>query len=64
MKKAWQFTLLGALICALVTLPFFINCPPKETPTREKGVLNLWDIDPVTLDPAISSEMTSHAYVV
>jgi len=64
MKKAWQFTLLGAIICALVTLPFVINCPPKEIPTREKGALNLWDTGPVTLDPAISSEMSSHAYVV
>ena len=64
MKKAWQFTLLGAIICALVTLPFFINCPPKETTTREEGALNLWDTGPVTLDPAISSEMTSHTYVV
>ncbi len=64
MKKAWQFTLLGALLCALVTLPFFINCPPKETPIREKGVLNLWDTGPITLDPAISSEMTSHTYVM
>lgn len=64
MKKAWQFTLLGALLCALVALPFVINCPPKETPIREKGVLNLWDIGPITLDPAISSEMTSHTYVM
>jgi len=64
MKKAWQFTLLGAVLCALVTLPFVINCPPKETPIREKGVLNLWDSGPITLDPAISSEMTSHSYVM
>ena len=64
MRKAWQFTLLGAIICALVTLPFVIDCPPKETPTREKGVLNLLDFSPMTLDPAISSEITSHTYVL
>src|SRR4030043_1416766 len=64
MKKAWQFTLLGAILCALVTLPFFMNCPPKEIPTREKGVLNLSDFNPMTLDPAISSEMTSHTYIM
>jgi len=66
MKKAWQFTLLGAILCALVALPFVIKCPQGETPTptHEKGVLNLWDIGPVTLDPAISSEMTSHNYVM
>jgi len=64
MRKAWQFTLLGALLCALVTLPFIINCPVKETPIREKWVLNLWDSGPMTLDPAISSEMTSHTYIM
>jgi len=66
MKKAWQFTLLGAILCALVALPFVIKCPRGETPTPtyEKGVLNLWDIGPVTLDPAISSEMASHNYVM
>jgi oligopeptide transport system substrate-binding protein len=66
MKKAWQFTLLGAILCALVALPFVIKCPPGETPTptHEKGVLNLWDTGPVTLDPAISSETTSHNYVM
>jgi len=66
MKKAWQFTLLSAILCALVALPFVIKCPQGETPTptHEKGVLNLWDTGPVTLDPAISSEMTSHNYVM
>jgi len=66
MKKAWQFTLLGAIICVLVALPFVIKCPPGEiiTPVHEKGVLDLLDTGPVTLDPAISSEMTSHTYVM
>jgi oligopeptide transport system substrate-binding protein len=59
MKKAWQFTLIAAILCALVALPFVIKCPPGEIPT-----LNLWDTGPVTLDPAISSEMTSHTYVM
>ena len=66
MRRIWQFTLLGALLCALVALPFVIKCQPRETPTptHEKGVLNLWDSGPITLDPAISSEMTSHTYVM
>jgi oligopeptide transport system substrate-binding protein len=66
MKKAWQFTLLGAIICILVALPFVIKCPPGEiiTPIHEKGVLDLLDTGPVTLDPAISSETTSHNYVM
>lgn len=29
-----------------------------------KGTLDLWDTGPLTLDPAISSEMTSHQYVM
>jgi oligopeptide transport system substrate-binding protein len=66
MKKAWQFTLLGAILCALVALPFVIKCPGGEIPIPipEKGVLNLWDTGPVTLDPAISGETTSHNYVM
>jgi oligopeptide transport system substrate-binding protein len=66
MKKAWHFTLIAAILCALVALPFVIKCQPGETPTptHEKGVLNLWDTGPITLDPAISSEMTSHSYVM
>jgi oligopeptide transport system substrate-binding protein len=66
MKKAWRFTLIAAILCALVALPFVIKCQPVETPTptHEKGVLNLWDTGPMTLDPAISSEMTSHPYVM
>ncbi len=64
MKKIWKFTLLGALLCVLVTLPLATNCVPSATPSREKGVLNLWDSGPMTLDPAISSEMTSHTYVM
>jgi oligopeptide transport system substrate-binding protein len=65
MKKAWHFTLIAAILCALIALPFIIKWQPAETPTptREEGVLNLWDTGPITLDPAISSEMTSHAYV-
>ena len=66
MKKIWHFTLLGAIICALVALPFVIKYQPgiTTTPAREKGVLNLWDTGPITLDPAISSETTSQAYVM
>jgi oligopeptide transport system substrate-binding protein len=66
MKRTWQFTLLGALLCALIALPFVITCPPTEIPIpfQEKGTLNLWDTGPMTLDPAISGEMTSHTYIL
>jgi oligopeptide transport system substrate-binding protein len=29
-----------------------------------EGVLRLWDIGPITLDPAISADMSSHTYVM
>jgi len=70
MKKGRQLTLLGVLLCALVTLPLTGSCQLEETPlplsppAREQGVLNLWDTGPMTLDPAISSELTSHTYVM
>ncbi len=70
MKKVRQLTLLGVLLCALVTLPLTGSCQLEETPlplsppAREQGVLNLWDTGPMTLDPAISSELTSHTYVM
>jgi oligopeptide transport system substrate-binding protein len=33
-------------------------------PPAGEGVLNLYGIDPYTLDPAVSSEMTSHEYIM
>ncbi len=37
----------------------------QETPSpSEEGVLNLYGIDPLTLDPAVSGEMTSHGYIM
>ena len=70
MRKVWQLTLAGILLCALVAVPLFTGCQLEETlpspvpPPRDQGVLNLWDTGPITLDPAISSELTSHAYVM
>ncbi len=64
--KIWHFTLVGAIVCALIALPFVIECQPGATPapSREKGALNLVDSGPITLDPAISSESTSQVYVM
>jgi oligopeptide transport system substrate-binding protein len=66
MKKIWHFTLIGAILCILVALPFVIKCQPGTTTTsiREMGALNLWDSGPITLDPAVSSESTSQTYVM
>jgi oligopeptide transport system substrate-binding protein len=67
MRKIWYFTLIGAIVCMLVALPFVVKCQPGTsltTTAREAGALNLWDIGPTTLDPAVSSESTSLTYVV
>ncbi len=38
--------------------------PEAPTPVGEEAVLNLYGIDPLTLDPAISGETTSHQYIM
>ncbi|HEX7363883.1 MAG TPA: peptide ABC transporter substrate-binding protein [Dehalococcoidia bacterium] len=65
MKKIWPFTLLAALVCALIALPFLVKCQPTTTPAtiRQQGALNLWDSGPITLDPAIASESISTVYI-
>ena len=69
MKKLWHFTLLGAIVCILIALPFIIKCQPSTTTTttttstREPGALNLWDTGPITLDPAIAGESISTIYI-
>ena len=58
MTKLRQLIFLGILLCTLVMLPLLGSCQV------EQGVLNLWDTGPITLDPAISGEMTSHTYIM
>lgn len=45
----------------LVTIPLQAGCQTSEIGS---GTLNLWDTGPITLDPAISSEMSSHSYIM
>jgi oligopeptide transport system substrate-binding protein len=64
MRRVWQFVALLLLVCCLLLLPL-AGCQPGLAPfSTTQGVLNLWDIGPITLDPAISNEMTSHTYVM
>lgn len=65
MKMNWHTTLLTITIltCALVALPLVTACKPEKT-EQKLDILNLWDTGPITLDPAISSEMASHTYVM
>jgi oligopeptide transport system substrate-binding protein len=59
MKRIWQFTLLCLLLTALLFSPS-IGCLPFNS----QGDLTLWDTGPITLDPAISADMSSHTYIV
>lgn len=50
----------------LVSILALIGCEPtQETPEDigGKGTLRLYGIDPITLDPGVSGEMTSHEYI-
>ena len=63
MKRVWQIVF-PLLICALFLLPS-TGCQLRiELPFPAQEVLNLWDAGPITLDPAISAEMSSHTYVM
>jgi oligopeptide transport system substrate-binding protein len=59
MKRIWQLVLLCLLVSALLSLP-----STACLPFSGQGVLNLWDTGPLTLDPAISADMSSHTYVM
>jgi oligopeptide transport system substrate-binding protein len=54
------------LLSALALIGSLAGCQlfSGETSTPGEGdILNLYSIDPYTLDPAVSSEMTSHQYI-
>ncbi len=56
------------LLLVVVSNLFVVGCQPSQqplpTPTAEETVLNLYNIGPYTLDPALSGEMTSHNYIM
>jgi len=66
MKKTLHILLPIVLLCSLFSLYLLTSCQPKPeagvTPTEE-NTLNLYGIDPLTLDPAVAGEMTSHGYL-
>jgi oligopeptide transport system substrate-binding protein len=63
MKKIIFVILPLVLLCSLLVGCQCGQVSPPPPPSGE-GVLNLYGIDPLTLDPALSSEMTSHEYVM
>jgi len=65
MKRILYSFLLVVLACSLLVFRLSIGCQPEqEAPPAEENTLNLYGIDPWTLDPAVSGEMTSHEYII
>jgi len=67
MKRTIYILLSVVLIGSLLVFYLPSSClpaPKPPTPATEEAVLNLYGIDPLTLDPAVSSEMTSHEYIM
>jgi len=63
MKRAINIFLSVAIVCSLL----IAGCQREQeapVPDEEDQVLNLYGIDPHTLDPAVSGEMTSHEYIM
>ncbi|MBU2607736.1 MAG: peptide ABC transporter substrate-binding protein [Chloroflexi bacterium] len=61
-KKLLYIILSLALVTGLVA-----GCFPRKgepAPAAAEGVLNLSNIDPLTLDPAVSGDATSHEYIL
>ena len=58
-KRGWRLPLLAVFLATLLVSPW-IACQFFDS----QGVLNLWDAGPLTLDPAISADMSSHTYVM
>jgi len=66
-KRALYTTFSLLLICSLLLVGCQqgVSVPPSPTPAPPEGeVLSLYGIDPLTLDPAVSGEMTSHEYIM
>jgi len=68
-SKAIPKRVLYVAACLTVLLSLFNGCQPlqiEEVPFSigEGNVLNLYGIDPHTLDPAVSGDATSHEYVL
>lgn len=72
MKKILYILLATVVFWYLVAASFLfglvgvgIQSALKPTPPpAAKGVLNLYGVDPYTLDPAVSGEMSSHEYIM
>jgi len=66
MKKPLYILFSIALLCSWLSPSLLTGCrsePEAELTPTEENTLNLYGTDPLTLDPAIAGEMTSHEYL-
>jgi oligopeptide transport system substrate-binding protein len=60
MKTSLLIILLVVFLCVIP----LVSCQPEQSSTViGSGILKLYSIDPITLDLAVSAEMTSHEYI-
>ena len=66
MRRIVYIILSVVLVCSLLVffLPTAVCQPRQAAPTAAEEVLNLYGRDPLTLDPAVAGEMTSHQYIM
>ncbi len=57
-------TVAVVVLCLMAVLPLLTSRQPADNLAGDVSVLHLWDTGPITLDPAISGEMSSHSYVM
>jgi oligopeptide transport system substrate-binding protein len=65
MKKITYILISAVLLSGLLLAGCIPKWQPEPAPPPEEAtVLNLYGVDPYTLDPAISGDATSHEYIV
>lgn len=63
MMKKILYTLVSVVLLGSILLAGCQAPQKAPAPAGEGTVLNLYNIDPLTLDPAVSGEVTSHQYI-
>ncbi len=65
MKRSFS-VIIAVLVLGSILLCLSGGCRTieEDSPVAEGGVLNLYGIDPHTLDPALSGDATSHQYIM
>ena len=63
-RFSWARSLFPCFLICLLLVLSLTGCKPEGKSAFAGDGLSLWGIDPITLDPAIAGEMTSHTYVM